>query len=144
MFGYSPTVNNTSGQILAAGTVGAAQTNADTQKQMGQDIGSVIKQFAGAYAENKALDAKAAAYGDFLNRHGSQLGFDPEWIKGFAKAPRDQQLAAGEMLTGQFGQQIGRMTYLNRSGEIYGGGGSGGGGGGAGGNNGMVRVPFGS
>jgi hypothetical protein len=133
MFGYSPTVNNTSGQILAAGTVGAAQTNADTQKQMGQDIGSVIKQFAGAYAENKALDAKAAAYGDFLNRHGRQLGFDPEWIKGFAKAPRDQQLAAGEMLTGQFGQQIGRMTYLNRSGEIYGGGGSGGGGGGGGG-----------
>jgi hypothetical protein len=133
MFAYNPTVNDTSGQIMGQGMIGAAQSNADAQKQLGQDIGGVIKQFAGAYAENKALDAKAAAYGDFLNRHGSQLGLDPEWIKGFAKAPRDQQLAAGEMLTGQFGQQIGRMTYLNRSGEIYGGGGGGGGGGAAGG-----------
>jgi len=126
---YNPVVTDNRDKYITA----AAQTNAEAMGQMGQDIGSVIKQFAGAYAENKALDAKAAAYGDFLNRHGRQLGFDPEWIKGFAKAPRDQQLAAGEMLTGQFGQQIGRMTYLNRSGEIYGGGGSGGGGGGGGG-----------
>ena len=109
-----------SGQIMAQGTMGAAQTNQQAMSGLGQDIGGVIKQFAGAYAENKALDAKAAAYGDFLNRHGSQLGFDPEWIKGFAKAPRDQQLAAGDMLTGQFGQQIGRMEYLNRQGEMYG------------------------
>jgi hypothetical protein len=82
---------------------------------------SVIGSFVSAYANNKALDAKAAAYGDFLSRHGTQLGFDPAYIKEFANAPRDQQLAAGDMLTGQFGQQVGRMQYLNTQGSIFGG-----------------------
>lgn len=133
MFAYDPTVNDTSGQIMAQGTVGAAQTSADMYNKLGQDIGGVIQQFAGMYAQNKAMDAKASAYKDFLGKHGSQLGFDPEWIKGFMKAPRDQQLAAGDMLTGQFGQQIGRMEYLNRQAELYprrGGAGMGGAGGG--------------
>lgn len=135
MFNYGPTVSDRSGEFLAAGMTGAAQTNQQAMGQLGQDIGGVLQQFAGMYANNKALDAKAGAYKDFLGKHGSQLGFDPEWIKGFMKAPRDQQLAAGDMLTGQFGQQIGRMEYLNRQAELYprrGGGGTGAGGAGGG------------
>jgi len=135
MFAYNPTVNDMSGQIMAAGQLGAARTQADMYNKLGQDIGGVLQQFAGMYANNKAMDAKASAYKDFLGKHGSQLGFDPEWIKGFMKAPRDQQLAAGDMLTGQFGQQIGRMEYLNRQAELYprrGGGGAGAGGAGGG------------
>lgn len=133
---YFPVTEDRSGQILASGMMGAAQTNQQAMGQLGQDIGGVIQQFAGMYAENKALDAKAGAYKEFLTKHGSQLGLDPEWIKGFAKAPRDQQLAAGDLLTGQIGQRYFGIQHLNRQAELYprtGGGGmaSGGGGGGA-------------
>lgn len=138
MFTYSPIVADKSGEIMAAGTIGAASTNvatastrADTMKQLGSYIGSVIQQFAGMYAENKALDAKAGAYKDFLGRHGAQLGLDPEWIKGFAKAPRDQQLAAGDLLTGNLGQRYFGYNYLVKQNEMYprtGGGGAGAGG----------------
>lgn len=138
------------GQAVAGfamgGPAGAAMAARGGDQEGGGGGGgadSVIGSFVSAYANNKALDAKAAAYGDFLSRHGKQLGFDPTYIKEFANAPRDQQLAAGDMLTGQFGQQVGRMQYLNTQGSIFGGN-RGTGGGGGGGNNGMVRVPFGS
>ena len=122
MMQYNPAVTDRRADYVAQ----AANTTANAYNNLGETIGDAIKQFAGAYAENKALDAKAAAYGDFLNRHGSQLGLDPEWIKGFAKAPRDQKLAAGDLLTGQVGQQFGRMEYLNRQADLYGYGGGGG------------------
>ena len=120
MFAYNPTVNDRSGEILAGGQLGAAQANADTMKQLGSDISGAIQQFAGMYANNKALDAKAAAYGDFLSRHGAQLGFDPEWIKNYMKAPRDQQLAAGDMLTGNgMGSRLMSLNYLNQQAAAF-------------------------
>ena len=59
---YAPTVNDRSGELRAAGIIGASQTNANTQQQMGQSIGSALSAIGGMYAENKALDAKAKGY----------------------------------------------------------------------------------
>jgi hypothetical protein len=115
MFNYDPGVNDRSGEILGAGVVGAANTNAEMMGNLGQNIGNVISTFAGAYANNKALDAKGAAYGDFMKRHGDQLGFDPEWIKGFLSESPRQQAMIGDSIIGMqnTGRQLMNMNYLN-------------------------------
>jgi len=102
---------------------------------------SVIASFVNAYANNKALEAKGTAYGDFMKRHGSQLGFDPEWIKGFLNENPRQQAMIGDSIIGMqnTGRSLMSQQIVNKQ---MGGGGSPGSGGGGG--NGMVRVPFGS
>jgi hypothetical protein len=62
MFAYNPTVNDMSGQIMAQGQVGAAQSNAQMMGQLGQDIGGALASIGGMYAENKGLEAKAKGY----------------------------------------------------------------------------------
>ena len=133
MFAYNPTVDDRSGEILAAGQVGAAQANAQMLQGIGQNIGDAIKSFAGVYAENKALDAKANAYGSFLKTHGEQLGFDPKWIASYDKLPREEKLAAGEIMTGGMGNSLRSLNYLRESQTGWGNRGAGGGGGGGGG-----------
>lgn len=132
---YFPVPEDRSGQILASGIAGAAQTNQQAMGQLGQDIGGVIQQFAGMYAENKALDAKAGAYKGFLKEHGSQLGLNPQWIESMLKAPRADVLAAGDILTGSLGNRYFGYNYLVKQNELYprsGGGGTGAGGAGGG------------
>jgi hypothetical protein len=74
-----------------------------------------IGQFAGQFADNKALEAKGTAYGDFMKRHGDQLGFDPEWIKGFLSESPRQQAMIGDSIIGMqnTGRQLMNMNYLN-------------------------------
>ena len=105
---------------------------------------SVIASFVNSYANNKALEAKGTAYGDFMKRHGDQLGFDPEWIKGFLSESPRQQAMIGDSIIGMqntgrslMSQQIVDMQ-MNRGGSPGSGGGAGSSAGG------MVRVPFGS
>jgi hypothetical protein len=76
---------------------------------------SVIGSFVSAYANNKALEAKGQAYGDFMKRHGDQLGFDPEWIKGFLSESPRQQAMIGDSIIGMqnTGRQLMNMNYLN-------------------------------
>ena len=69
------------------------------QGQQEQLMGA-IGQFAGQFADNKALEAKGSAYGDFMKRHGDQLGFDPEWIKGFLSESPRQQAMIGDSIIG--------------------------------------------
>jgi hypothetical protein len=103
---------------------------------------SVLGSFVSAFANNKALEAKGSAYGDFMKRHGDQLGFDPEWIKGFLSESPRQQAMIGDSIIGMnnTGRSIMSQQIVDR--QMGGGGNRGTGGGG--GNNGMVRVPFGS
>ena len=95
---------------------------------------SVIGSFVSAYANNKALEAKGQAYGDFMKRHGDQLGFDPEWIKGFLSESPRQQAMIGDSIIGMqntgrslMSQQIVDMQ-MNRGGSPGAGGGGGSGG----------------
>jgi len=138
MFAYNPTVNDQSGQIIGQGMVGAAQTNADTMRQVGNDIGSVITQFAGAYAADKALQAKGSAYGDFMKRHGQQLGFDPGYLEDFLKRDPREQAMIGDNIIGMqnTGNRLMGLNYMNQQANLFSGNrgsGAGGGGGGIGG-----------
>ena len=99
MFNYDPGVNDESGKILGGAIMGTAETNAQMMGDLGQNIGNTIASFAGAFANNKALEAKGSAYGDFMKRHGDQLGFDPEWIKGFlSESPREQAMIGDSII----------------------------------------------
>jgi hypothetical protein len=103
------------------------------QGQQEQLIGA-IGQFAGQFADNKALEAKGSAYGDFMKRHGDQLGFDPEWIKGFLSESPRQQAMIGDSIIGMqnTGRSLMSQQIVDR--QMGGGGNRGtGGGGGAGG-----------
>ena len=53
MFAFNPGVNDTSGQILGQGMVSSAQTKADAQVKMVDDIGNSLVGLANAYAGAK-------------------------------------------------------------------------------------------
>ena len=53
MFAFNPGVNDTSGQILGQGVVSSAQTKADAQVKMVDDIGNSLVGLANAYAGAK-------------------------------------------------------------------------------------------
>jgi len=61
MFAYNPTVNDMSGQLLAQGQIGAAQTNAEMYNRLGSDIGGALASIGNMYG--KARDKKAALKG---------------------------------------------------------------------------------
>ena len=50
---YNPGVYDRSGEIMAAGTVGAASTKSDTMKQLGSDIGGALSAIGGMYGKYK-------------------------------------------------------------------------------------------
>jgi hypothetical protein len=69
MFAYSPTPDR-SGEIIAAGQMQAAQTNAQMMNQLGSDIGGALASIGGMYAQNKGMQAEAEGY----DRIGEILG----------------------------------------------------------------------
>jgi hypothetical protein len=106
MFAFNPGNEDESGRILGQAALGAAQTTTNAQQQMVNDIGGAIMGLAGSYAESKALDAKGAAYGDFMKRHGEQLGFDPGYLEDFLKKKPREQAMIGDSIIGM--QNTGR------------------------------------
>jgi hypothetical protein len=116
MFAYNAGgVQDRSGEFLAQGANNAATLTMKSMENFGDDMGSMMASFANQYAENKAADAKGKAYGDFMKRHGDQLGFDPEWIKGFLSESPRQQAMIGDSIIGMqnTGRQLMNMNYLN-------------------------------
>ena len=134
MFAYSPSERDRSGDLIAAGMMGAAQTQAEAMGNIGENIGNVISQFAGAYAADKALKAKGEAYGDFMKRHGQQLGFDPGYLEDFLKRDPREQAMIGDNIIGMqnTGNRLMSLNYMNQQANLFSGNrGTGGGGGGA-------------
>jgi hypothetical protein len=112
------------------------QQNQQAQQQQNQEmLMQGITQFAGAYAENKAMDAKGAAYGDFLKNHGEQLGFKPEYLQDFLKKKPREQAMIGDNIIGMqnTGSKLMSLNYMNQQANAFGGRGDGPGAGGAGG-----------
>jgi hypothetical protein len=52
MFAYSPTVNDRSGEITAAGQIASANTQANMYNQLGNNIGGVLATIGGIYGES--------------------------------------------------------------------------------------------
>ena len=109
----------------------------------GEGADSVIGAFVQAYGNNKALEAKGKAYGDFMSKHGEQLGFNPEYLKDFAaRDPREQAMIGDNIIGMQnAGSWVSRNQYLNQQANLYGRGTGTGTGGGGGGAQPFTRVP---
>ena len=72
MFAYNPTVNDRSGEIMAMGQVGAAQTNAEMYNRLGNDIGGALASIGNMYGKAKdkknmlaGMDKAVGAMSDF-------------------------------------------------------------------------------
>jgi hypothetical protein len=83
MFGYAPQESDQSGRIIAQGMMGAAETNANTMNQLGQNIGGALQSIGGMYAENKAMKAKAQGYSQIADILGSSMFQNNSAVKGF-------------------------------------------------------------
>ena len=81
MFAYNPTVNDTSGQILGQGMVGAANTKANAQVKMVDDIGSALVGLAGAYGEMEGNKAKGRAFKDAFKVIAPSAGIDMKQLE---------------------------------------------------------------
>ena len=91
MFAYNPTENDQSGRIIAQGMMGAAQTNAQSMGQLGQDIGGALANLGGMYAQNKGLEAEAAGYDRIGEILGGSMFKDNPAVGGFLADLRKQK-----------------------------------------------------
>ena len=81
MFGYAPTTEDNSGQIIGQGMVGAAQTTANAQMKMANDIGSSLVSLAGAYGDMESRKAKGRAFKKTMEVMGPSLGMTSDKLK---------------------------------------------------------------
>jgi hypothetical protein len=97
--------------FLVGGPAGAAMASAGGGGGGGGDlIGTLVSSFA----NKKAMDAKDKAYMGFFERHGDQLGFDGDYLAQLKNMDRDERVAAFDLMTGQPGQRLGSLNYLNQ------------------------------
>lgn len=125
----------------------AQQQQEDARQQaMMEGIGQGIQSLMGAYVENQAMTAKGKAYGDFLSKHGEQLGFNPEYLQDFLKKKPYEQAMIGDNIIGMqnAGNRLMSLNYMNQQANLFGGNrgtGTGAGGGGGGAGQPFMRVP---
>jgi len=81
MFGYAPQESDESGRIIAQGMMGAAQTNAQTMGQMGQDIGGALAGIGQMYGEMEGRKAKGRAFKKTMEVMGPSLGMTSDKLK---------------------------------------------------------------
>ena len=97
--------------FMVGGPAGAAMASGGGGGGGGGDlIGSLVSSFA----NKKAMDAKDKAYMGFFERHGDQLGFDGDYLAQLKNMDRDERVAAFDLMTGQPGQRLGSLNYLNQ------------------------------
>jgi len=96
------------GALALAG--GAAGMMGDT----GAAIAPALQTLAGSYANNQALKAKDNAYMGFFKRHGEDLGFDTNYLDELKGMKLNERVAAFDLMTGQPGQRLGSLNYLNQ------------------------------
>ena len=76
MFQFNPVVNDMSGQILGQGVVGAANTTAQANVKLVDDIGSSLVSLAAAYGAKKGTEAKGKNFKKFMGMAGDTFGMD--------------------------------------------------------------------
>jgi hypothetical protein len=132
MFSYSPQESDQSGRILGGAYANAAQTTADANVKLADDIGSSIVSLATAYGASKAQAAELEGYDEVFKMHAPQMGIGGEDLDRFLKMPNQQRRAAYTSLYENYMPHRQRMEYLNTQASSFGGrGGATGGAGGA-------------
>ena len=118
-----------------------AQQQQAQQQAMMDGMQQGITGLMGAFVENEAMNAKGKAYGDFLKKHGSQLGFDPGYLDDLLKKKPRELAMVGDGILGMnnMGRQVMSNQYLQN--QMGGGGGYGSGGGGGGGSQPFFTMP---
>ena len=91
------------GAIMAAGGGGG-----------GASASNLIGTLVNSFANKKAMETKDKAYMGFFERHGDQLGFDGDYLAQLKNMDRDERVAAFDLMTGQPGQRLGSLNYLNQ------------------------------
>jgi hypothetical protein len=81
MFAYNPTENDQSGRIIAQGMMGAAQTNAQTMGQVGQDIGGALAGIGQMYGEIEGRKAKGRAFKDVFKVVSPSMGISMDQLE---------------------------------------------------------------
>jgi hypothetical protein len=81
MFSYAPQEPDQSGRIIAQGMMGAAQTNAQTMGQMGQDIGGALAGIGQMYGEIEGRKAKGRAFKDVFKVVSPSMGISMEQLE---------------------------------------------------------------
>jgi hypothetical protein len=103
MFAYNPTVNDRSGEILGAGQMQAAATNAQAMSQMGSDIGGALKSIGGDIGDvyEKRADGDSAYLA--LQQMAKMYPSMNKMVKGLSELdPRTRGMASAQVL-GNFG-----------------------------------------
>ena len=132
MFQFNPGVNDRSGEIIGQGAVNAANTTAQANVKLVDDIGSSIVSLASAYGASKAQAAELEGYDEVFKMHAPQMGIGGEDLDRFLKMPNQQRRAAYTSLYENYMPHQQRMEYLNTQASSFGrrGDGTGAGGGG--------------
>jgi hypothetical protein len=81
MFGYAPQESDQSGRIIAQGMMGAAQTNAQTMGQVGQDIGGALAGIGQMYGAIEERKAKGRAFKKTMEVMGPALGMTTDKLQ---------------------------------------------------------------
>ena len=123
MFNYSPIVADKSGEIMAQGTIGAAQANSDMMSNIGSNISNALTTLAAAYGQRQGTIAKGKNFKKFMGMAGSAFGIDEDKLGMFNEM---QDYDAGLMLD-NFGSwmpamanaQLGRQRSQDAVGRMY-------------------------
>ncbi len=133
MFAYNPTVNDTSGQILAQGQISAADTTARANMQLGDDISSSLLTLASAYGKKRdkkelldgmdksvgAMSDMGAVTADFRERYMNAPDNVRPFLFDAVAAPMFKSYTAGQSAAAQ-------AQAWQKYGQNQGGGGGGG------------------
>jgi hypothetical protein len=76
MFAYNPQTQDRSGEIIGAGQMQAANTNAQMMSQLGSDIGGALTTLAAAYGQRQGTIAKGKNFKKFMGMAGDTFGMD--------------------------------------------------------------------
>ena len=115
MFAYSPTVNDRSGEITAAGQIASANTQANMYNQLGNNIGGALASLGGIYGKYKdkkdmlkGMDSAVGAMADagalpkgFLNQYNRLDDATRPFIFQAIASPMFQSYNAGQSAAAQ-------------------------------------------
>jgi hypothetical protein len=76
MFAFNPGNEDQSGRILGGAYANAAQTTADANVKLVDDIGSSLVSLAAAYGSKKGTEAKGKNFKKFMGMAGDTFGMD--------------------------------------------------------------------
>jgi hypothetical protein len=113
MFAFNPGNEDQSGRILGQSAATAAQTTADANVKLADDIGSSIVSLASAYGASKAQAAELEGYDEVFKMHAPQMGIGGEDLDRFLKMPGQQRRAAYTSLYENYMPHQQRMEYAN-------------------------------